>query len=112
MTAFGEICFWLMAAIPVLMEACILTDRERTTSARYWWYIPPAVFGLVAAIAVGVTGVPKEVGGLLCLCTMLFTRVNVDVDETESAETVHGKLIYASEFCAVAGLICWGMSCL
>lgn len=109
---FGELCFWLTAAIPVLMEACVLTDREQPMSKRYWWYIPPALFGLLAAIAVAVPGVLKEVDGLLCLYTMLFIRVNADVDETESAETVHGKLIYASEFCAVAGLICWGVSCL
>ena len=110
MTAFGKICFLLMAAMPVLMEAGILTDREQPTSVRYWWYIPPALFGLLAAIAVGAPGIPKEMGGLLCLCTMIFTRVNTDVDETESAETWHGKLIYASEFCAVAGVICWCLS--
>lgn len=110
MNTFGKLCFLLMAAMPVLMEAGVLTDREQETSIRYWWYVAPAALGLLAAIAVGVPGVPKELGGLLCLCTMIFTRVNTDVDEIESAETGHGKLIYASEFCAIAGMICWCLS--
>ena len=54
MTAFEEICFWLMAAMPWIMLACLFTDRERPTSKQYWWYLPPSILSLLTAIAVGL----------------------------------------------------------
>ena len=108
MTAFEEICFWLMAAMPWIMLACLFTDRERQTSKRYWWYLPPRILSLLTAIAVGLPQiVDKWIGGFGCWCTLIFTFVCAYHDEMEGLENLHGKLIYLSAICTAFAMIRW-----
>lgn len=75
MTAFEEICFWLMAAMPWIMLACLFTDRERLTNKRYWWYLPPSILSLLTAIAVGLPQIiDKWFGGFLHLYALTMTK--------------------------------------
>ena len=100
MTAFEEICFWLMAAMPWIMLACLFTDRERPTSKRYWWYLPPSILSLLTAIAVGLPQiVDKRIGGFGCWCTLIFTFVCAYHDEMEGLENLHGKVICLYMIC-------------
>ncbi len=108
MTAFEEICFWLMAAMPWIMLACLFTDRERPTSKRYWWYLPPSILSLLTAIAVGIPQiVDKRISGFGCWCTLIFTFVCAYHDEMEGLENLHGKLICLSVICTAFAMICW-----
>ena len=108
MTAFEEICFWLMAAMPWIMLACLFTDRERPTSKRYWWYLPPSILSLLTAIAVGLPQiVDKWIGGFGCWCTLIFTFVCAYHDEMEGLENLHGMLICLSAICTAFAMICW-----
>lgn len=108
MTAFEEICFWLMAAMPWIMLACLFTDRERLTSKRYWWYLPPSILSLLTAIAVGLPQIiDKRIGGFGCWCTLIFTFVCAYHDEMEGLENLHGKLICLSMICTAFAMICW-----
>ena len=107
MTSFEEICFWLMAAMPWIMLACLFTDRERPTSKRYWWYLPPSILSLLTAIAVGLPQiVDKWIGGFGCWCTLIFTFVCAYHDEMEGLENLHGKLICLSIICAAFAMVC------
>lgn len=112
MTAFEEICFWLMAAMPWIMLACLFTDRERPTSKRYWWYLPPSILSLLTAIAVGLPQiVDKRIGGFGCWCTLIFTFVCSYHDEMEGLENLHGKLIcpFDDLSCICHGLLVRGV---
>ena len=108
MTAFEEICFWLMAAMPWIMLACLFTDRERPTSKRYWWYLSSSILSLLTAIAVGLPQiVDKRIGGFGCWCTLIFAFVCAYHDEMEGLENLHGKLICLSMICTAFAMICW-----
>lgn len=73
MIGLDKICFWLMAAMPWIMLACLFTDRERPTSKRYWWYLPPSILSLLTAIAVGLPQIiDKWFGGFGCWCTLIL----------------------------------------
>ena len=90
MTAFEEICFWLMAAMPWIMLACLFT-----------------------AIAVGLPQIiDKWFGGFGCWCTLIFTFICAYHDEMEGHKNLHSKLICLSMICTVFAMICWGVSCL
>ena len=111
MTAFEEICFWLMAAMPWIMLACLFTDRERPTSKRYWWYLPPSILSLLTAIAVGLPQIiDKWFSGFGCWCTLIFTFICAYHDEMEGHENLHSKLICLSMICTVFAMICWCVS--
>lgn len=113
MTAFEEICFWLMAAMPWIMLACLFTDRERLTNKRYWWYLPPSILSLLTAIVVGLPQIiDKWFGGFGCWCTLIFTFICAYHDEMEGHKNLHSKLICLSMICTVFAMICWGVSCL
>lgn len=108
MIGLDKICFWLMAAMPWIMLACLFTDRERPTSKRYWWYLPPSILSLLTAIAVGLPQiVDKRIGGFGCWCTLIFTFVCAYHDEMEGLENLHGKLICLSVICTAFAMICW-----
>lgn len=110
MTAFEEICFWLMAAMPWIMLACLFTDRERLTNKRYWWYLPPSILSLLTAIAVGLPQIiDKRIGGFGCWCTLIFAFVCAYHDEMEGLANLHGKLICLSIICAAFAMVCWCM---
>ncbi len=110
MTGLEKVCFWLMAALPWLQLACILTDREQPTSTRYWWYLPPSILSLLTAIAVGLPMIiDKRIGGFGCWCTLIFTFVCACHDEAGGLENLHGKLIYLSMICTAFAMVCWCM---
>lgn len=113
MIGLDKICFWLMAAMPWIMLACLFTDRERLTNKRYWWYLPPSILSLLTAIAVGLPQiVDKWFGGFGCWCTLIFTFICAYHDEMEGHENLHSKLICLSMICVVFAMICWCVSCL
>lgn len=108
-----KICFWLMAAMPWIILACLFTDRERLTNKRYWWYLPPSILSLLTAIAVGLSQIiDKWFGGFGCWCTLIFTFICAYHDEMEGHENLHSKLICLSMICTVFAMICWCVSCL
>lgn len=108
MTGLEKVCFWLMAAMPGILFACMLTDREQPTSERYWWYLPPSILSLLTTIAVGLPRlIDKRIGGFGYWCTLIFTFVNSYHDETEGLENWHGKLICLSMICTAFDMICW-----
>lgn len=93
-----------------IMLACLFTDRERPTSKRYWWYLPPSILSLLTAIAVGLPQiVDKRIGGFGCWCTLIFAFVCAYHDEMEGLANLHGKLICLSIICAAFAMVCWCM---
>ena len=103
MTGLEKVCFWLMAALPLLQLMCILTDREQPTSKRYWWYLPPSILSLLTAIAVGLPRIiDKRIGGFGCWCTgirkcsgtWLFARIRYSIWNRICKKQLYRKNLY------------------